>query len=403
MVRTASLLLIAAGLVLTQTGGCPVITDIVVPGVKVQTSAGSFTVALDPNSAPGAVTALLAYADSGFYTETLFHSATPQAVEAGRFELALTQKETRDPIANEAAQTASNTRGTIAMARTDDPDSATSQFFINLSDNGELDAGNSNFGYAVFGTVLDGMSTVDAIAALETEDRDGLSDVPQVLVTITAAARESVNPGTGPVEGVRLTTTAGDILIALDAVSAPLSVANFLQYVDEEFYVGTVFHRVLADFVIQGGGFELRGLAEKPAVLPTIDTSADEVGAPARGSVSLLDNGSTLFAPAAFRVNVTDDPNAPADGTVVGVVTEGLDVIDAIAGSATETRGDQADVPVDDVVIESVELVEVNLGQGLSPEARAYFDNLGYRIAVTTRTVLVDLGSLLLYQLWTGL
>ncbi|WP_228739287.1 peptidylprolyl isomerase [Marinobacter arenosus] len=155
------------------------------PKVKIVTNKGPLTLQLRPDVAPETVENFLEYARTGFYDNTVFHRVIPGfMIQGGGFTADLTRKPTRDPIANEASPTLKNLRGTIAMARTSAPDSATSQFFINLVDNGFLDAGVRGAGYAVFGKVTEGMGVVDAIGGVETGYSKGMADVPAEPVVI---------------------------------------------------------------------------------------------------------------------------------------------------------------------------------------------------------------------------
>lgn len=143
------------------------------PQVAFKTNMGSFTIELRPERAPLSVANFLAYVQEGYYDGTIFHRVVPGFVaQGGGFTRSYDKKETREAIKNEADNGLSNKRGTIAMARTGFPDSATSQFYINLADNPALDHVNKSdgrsWGYAVFGEVVAGMRTVEAIAALET-------------------------------------------------------------------------------------------------------------------------------------------------------------------------------------------------------------------------------------------
>ncbi|GAA3585822.1 peptidylprolyl isomerase PpiA [Marinobacter xestospongiae] len=145
---------------------------------------------LRPDVAPETVENFLAYVDSGFYEGTIFHRVIPGfMIQGGGFDASMNRKQTRDPVRNEAVATLKNLRGTIAMARTNDPDSATSQFFINVVDNPFLNAGVRGAGYTVFGRVTEGMGVVDAIAAKQTGRRNGMSDVPMQAVTIERISR----------------------------------------------------------------------------------------------------------------------------------------------------------------------------------------------------------------------
>jgi peptidyl-prolyl cis-trans isomerase A (cyclophilin A) len=164
--------------------------------VEVVTSQGAFRVELDRDKAPVSVENFLGYVDAGFYDGTVFHRVIPGfMVQGGGFDKDLKQKATRPPIKNEADNGVKNARGTLAMARTSDPNSATAQFFVNLTANDFLDHGTRDFGYAVFGRVSDGMDVVDKIAAVPTGSRGALQNVPLESVTIEKIQR--VEPGSG--------------------------------------------------------------------------------------------------------------------------------------------------------------------------------------------------------------
>ncbi len=160
------------------------------PLVVFETSAGTIRIELYPDEAPVTVENFLGYVDSGFYEGTVFHRVIPGfVIQGGGFTAEFEQKETREPIANEADNGLRNTRGTLSMARTQVVDSATSQFFINLADNAFLDHGERGFGYAVFARVVEGMDVVEQIAAAPTTRRDGMQDVPRDLVVVERAYR----------------------------------------------------------------------------------------------------------------------------------------------------------------------------------------------------------------------
>lgn len=137
--------------------------------VKLQTSDGDIFLALNPDKAPKSVANFLAYVKAGQYDGTIFHRVKPGFMaQGGGFTSDFKEKETREPIENESRNGLSNTRGTIAMARTNDPHSATAQWYINLVDNGYLDGTDYKWGYAVFGEVVRGMQVVDSIAEIPT-------------------------------------------------------------------------------------------------------------------------------------------------------------------------------------------------------------------------------------------
>ncbi len=165
------------------------------PQVMIETSEGVIEVTLRPDIAPETVDNFLTYVKEGFYEGTIFHRVIPGfMIQGGGFDENLNQKQTRDSVPNEARPTAKNLRGTIAMARTSAPDSATSQFFINLTDNDFLNAGVRGPGYAVFGKVSGGMGVVDAIAGNATGRAGGMADVPEEPIVIRSVSlRKSDN------------------------------------------------------------------------------------------------------------------------------------------------------------------------------------------------------------------
>ncbi len=153
------------------------------PTVILNTNFGAITIELFEDKAPQSAANFIQYATDGYYNGTLFHRVIPNfMVQGGGFDTDFQQKETRDPIENEADNGLANERGTLAMARTNDPHSATSQFFINVTDNDFLNhrskANGQTWGYAVFGRVTDGMDVVDAIRAVDTGRRGMHQDVP---------------------------------------------------------------------------------------------------------------------------------------------------------------------------------------------------------------------------------
>ncbi len=157
--------------------------------VVLTTNHGKITIELDADKAPKTVENFLAYVKSGHYDGTIFHRVINGfMIQGGGFEPGMKQKETNDPIENEAANGLSNDIYTIAMARTNDPHSASAQFFINVKDNDFLNyAGPNNWGYCVFGKVTDGTDVVDAIRKVRTGSKGFHSDVPVEDVIIEKA------------------------------------------------------------------------------------------------------------------------------------------------------------------------------------------------------------------------
>jgi peptidyl-prolyl cis-trans isomerase B (cyclophilin B) len=161
------------------------------PKVSFETTLGNIVVELYPDKAPVSVENFIGYIKSGFYNGTIFHRVIDNfMIQGGGFDKDLNQKETREPIVNEAANGLKNYRGTLAYARTNVVNSATSQFFINVADNDFLnhrDKTQQGYGYAVFGKVIQGMDVVDKIKKVKTGVQGGMQDVPLVPVVILSA------------------------------------------------------------------------------------------------------------------------------------------------------------------------------------------------------------------------
>ena len=169
-------------------------TDTQNPVVTIETSMGTITVELDAANAPSTTENFLAYVDDGFYAGTVFHRVIPGfMIQGGGMTTDMRNKSTRETIRNEANNGLKNDRGTIAMARTPDPHSASSQFFINHSDNDFLNFTAETargWGYCVFGKVTDGMDVVDAIAKVKTGHHGPHQDVPVEPVEIKGVSRK---------------------------------------------------------------------------------------------------------------------------------------------------------------------------------------------------------------------
>ncbi len=172
------------------------------PQVIIKTSFGDITLRLFADKAPVTVENFLAYAESGFYEGTIFHRVIPGfMIQGGGMTPRMEEKPTGDPIKNESRNRLHHERGTIAMARTDDPDSATSQFFINVRNNFRLDWSPASPGYTVFGEVVDGMFVVDSIAIEPTGPMMGHGDVPVTPILINEVVivgQEATEPAEEP-------------------------------------------------------------------------------------------------------------------------------------------------------------------------------------------------------------
>ncbi|HZU52464.1 MAG TPA: peptidylprolyl isomerase [Holophagaceae bacterium] len=189
MIRRSLPALLLAAPILAQ---APAPAPVANPIVKIVTNYGTMTVELDPQAAPKTVANFLRYAKEGHYKGTVFQRVIDGfMIQGGGLDESLTEKPTHAPIRNEAPQAAlaglKNTRGTIAMARTQDPDSANDQFYINLVDNASLDSRGTDaesIGYCPFGRVIAGMEVADAIAKVRTGFQKGMANVPEFPVRI---------------------------------------------------------------------------------------------------------------------------------------------------------------------------------------------------------------------------
>lgn len=163
--------------------------------IVLDTSKGKIKISLDKDVTPDTVNNFLNYVRDGFYNGTIFHRVINGfMIQGGGFDENMQQLTTKNPVKNEAKGAKSNKRGTIAMARTMDPHSATAQFFINLVDNNFLNftAENSQgYGYCVFGEVIEGMDVVDSIAKVKTSNKNGHADVPVETVVINSITEEA--------------------------------------------------------------------------------------------------------------------------------------------------------------------------------------------------------------------
>ncbi len=187
IISVAAVLLCLCGGAVTALAAGPAAKN---PVVLMKTSMGDVKIQLDPKKSPITVKNFLDYVKSGFYTGTIFHRVIPGfMVQGGGFTTDMQEKQTRSPIRNEADNGLKSDRGTIAMARMPNPDSATAQFFINVVDNNGLNRpAPDGFGYAVFGKVIVGMDVVDKIARVKTTMRMGMQDVPEQPVVIKSVS-----------------------------------------------------------------------------------------------------------------------------------------------------------------------------------------------------------------------
>ena len=161
----------------------------------IETNMGNIELELYAKRTPKTVDNFIAYAESGYYSDTLFHRVIPNfMVQGGGFDKNFAKKATRAPVRNEANAFIPNLRGTISMARTNDPNSATSQFFINVVDNASLNKSAYNPGYTVFGKVIKGLSVADKISKVKTKRSGHMADVPVNPITILSVTIKKPEP-----------------------------------------------------------------------------------------------------------------------------------------------------------------------------------------------------------------
>jgi len=183
-------LILAAGALLVAAGALAA-AEAPNPQMVLDTSEGVMVIELFPDKAPRSVENIIQYVEDGFYEDTIFHRVIPRfMIQGGGFGQDLVKKPVRAPVANEADNGLKNDRGTIALARTSDPHSATAQFYINLIDNDSLDhrtKTDRGWGYCVFGRVIEGMNVVDRISRARTQTRGPMRDVPALPIVIERA------------------------------------------------------------------------------------------------------------------------------------------------------------------------------------------------------------------------
>lgn len=363
------------------------------PVVVLETSMGAIHIEMNPGKAPVTVANFLKYVRSGHYNGTVFHRVIPNfMIQGGGLTANMTKKKSRAPIKNEADNGLTNIRGSIAMARTSAPHSASAQFFINVKNNPFLNHRSKTmrgWGYCVFGQVVKGMDVVDKIRYVRTTMKNFRRNVPVQPITITrsyvqgeqkpaaraaaptkvkapAARKAAPNASFASIPKktiVELDTTMGKIQIELYRNLAPATTSNFIEYVNAGFYNGTVFHRVIPNFMIQGGGLTTN-MTKKKTRAP-IKNEADNSLKNERGTVAMARTSAPHSATAQFFINVKSNPflnhrSKTLRGwgyCVFGKVVKGLDIVDKIRYVKTSTKGYRRNVPVQPVIIRSARLL----------------------------------------------
>ncbi len=351
--------------------------------IKIKTSSGDIEIELYPDKAPVTVENFVSYIEDKFFDNLIFHRVIPNfMIQGGGLYEDLREKSTKAPIIIESDNGLKNERGTIAMARTMDPHSATSQFFINLVDNDFLNfrsKDTSGYGYAVFGKVTKGMDVVDKIGKVKTSSQGYHDDVPVTPVVIKSIsakntdalkkskAKKTDNKKTekksSNTVNILMKTNIGDIKLELYPDKAPVTVENFLSYVKDNFYDKLIFHRVIENFMIQGGGFDEK-LQQKPTKAPIVIES-DNGLKNERGTIAMARTRDPNSATCQFFINHIDNNalnfrSKDISGygyAVFGKVTEGMDIVDRIATVPTGTVGFMQDVPQYLIQIETIKII----------------------------------------------
>ncbi len=330
---------------------------------------GTIKADLYPKIAPLTVAHIVSLIQDEFYDGLIFHrvidgfmiqGGDPTGTGYGEAGQATVKGEFSD---NGVNNTLSNARGVLAMARKgNDYNSGTSQFFINTVDNARLDGQ-----YATFGMVTEGMDVVDAIASVQTDANDRpLKDVVIESVrierintdvtTTTAAPEENIPMDADPVKIVMEIENFGTVKAELYPNVAPITVAHIKSLIEEGFYDGLIFHRIISGFMIQGGDPTGTGFGSPDQETIKGEFSANGVENPLKNTRGVLAMARKSYpydsATSQFFINLVDNDFLDGQYATFGMVTEGMDVVDAIAAVETDAN----DKPLTDVVIKSIRI-----------------------------------------------
>ncbi|MCZ6817673.1 MAG: peptidylprolyl isomerase, partial [Planctomycetota bacterium] len=331
--------------------------------VKMSTTKGDIILELDSEKAPITVRNFLEYVDEKFYDGTIFHSVVrANWIQGGGLNKEMKRQETRSGIKNEWRNGLKNQRGSICMARfPNQPDSATTQFLINTTNNSSLDRPTDGAGWAVFGKVVEGIRVVDSIKSVPTRQmRDAGGNmrnyVPTVPVVINSLSRLSEQEAEGLQDAARkrklaaaerakatrerwqavgklnavITTDKGDIRLELYPREAPLTVTNFVNLAKRGYYDGLKFHRVMQNFMIQGG--DPQGTGKGGPGYKFKDETSPKRLHDGPGVLSMANSGPSTNG-SQFFITHRATPHLNGKHTVFGRVTSGQDVVNAITAN----------------------------------------------------------------------
>lgn len=356
----------------------------------VDTTMGTFTVALDETWAPLHAANFKRYADSGAYENVIFHNVMSYSlIQSGTYTADLEEVATFEPVVSEANNGLLNYRGRLVATRDyDQPDSATAGFLVNIYNNPGFGYGQTSDGHGltVFGGVVAGMDVIDAISDVEvaSDETYGLKPTEDVVINSVEASNcpaqaepieekvivlpypvnenddtAAIDLSRGDYSCFNMVTSLGNIELAIDTLYAPATSANFIQYVDDGFYDGLIFHRVIEGFMIQGGGLT-PDLTSKTTRDP-IATESQNGLKNYRGRIAMARTSAPNSATSQFFINTVDNgflnQAEASDGvgyTVFGGVISGMETVDTIAAVDTSSQGGRNDVPDDTVTIDSI-------------------------------------------------
>ena len=329
---------------------------------------GLMTIELDPATAPITVHNFATLVSEGFYDGLTFHriisgfmiqGGDPDGTGTGGSDKNIKGEFSANGFENNI----SHQRGVISMARSTSYDSASSQFFICHADATHLDGG-----YAAFGRVVEGLEVVDAVAAVKTDSNDAPTE--KVVIDYAKIVRgadlvagidtsEETRPDWGRGDSINVEMSVKDfgvIKLKLDHTQAPITVENFVSLVEEGFYDGLTFHRIIKDFMIQGGDPDGTGAGGSDETIKgefAYNYVNNEISHK-RGVISMARSSDYNSASSQFFICHADSTYLDGQYAAFGEVTEGIEVVDAIA----EVETDSSDYPVEKVVIEYIKVID---------------------------------------------
>lgn len=326
--------------------------------VRLETSLGNISLVLFQDILPRTAENFIKLIDAGYYDGTVFHDVTEDfTIQAGAYDdFYAPLPEITETIHLEMHPAFYHTDGALAMLWTTDPHNASTRFFINDGVQRQLDGI-----YAVFGQVFAGFEVVDAIASVETTNVSGLEHAPKEPILIHRAY--ILDPGIPfsiivPDDFlVEMETTMGTIYLEVYGDRAPRTATNFYNYVESGFYDGTIFHRIIDGFMIQGGGFTDVGVRKAPTQ-PNVTLEIDPTFLHLPGILSMARTGVLDSANSQFFLMDGVTPHLDGEYAAFGLTVRGFEVLQAISAVDTSVQAGYSDVPVSRVGIISARIID---------------------------------------------